>query len=639
MEWIFKPRGDEKVRNPMGEEFFNSPELLSESTSLVRESIQNSLDAQVDKDESVRVRFKIGRISNSDQIERNFNSLEAHTLEVLGANWGTITQECRFLVYEDFNTEGLRGDSRLNDIPSGEDKGNSNYTYFVHKEGEGNKSSGKRGKWGVGKVVFPMLSRVKTFFAYSVREEEYAPCGKKEVFIGQSILKFHQLDGQSFQPDGWFAEDASGVAVPFSGRQAEDLAQQWSVSRLAEPGLSVIVPYISEDLSIHEIRDSVLREYFISIVSGDLVCELESESGEIQTLDSQSIGPLLEEIEELSAGTVRDLDSRQIKSAIFAFNKAKNVNAIDFSLDDEISPATKYPIPEEILLQVSESIADAGVALVIARLGVPKAQTLGVDFDTFEILIASDPNQTNPVIFSREGILIPGRKLNLKEFMTIVMVDEGDLADMLGSSEGPAHEEWSKDTKKFKSTYGTNSQQLSRAVRAMSLVRNLPRRFEQELTKTSDSENDETFFAGWFDYSADKKPKPEVPPRVEPDAPVLPPLKRNPTFAITSSGGVAKVSRGESLGAKGDFVVIELAYATFKGNAFKKWSPFDFQVEDKKSLRINCDGLKVRQSSGNSLRLEIVKEQNWSVSLSGFDTYRDLELKANLELGDEGKKS
>jgi hypothetical protein len=97
MEWVFKMRGDEKVRNPMGEEFFNSPELLSESTSLVRESIQNSLDARVDKDESVRVRFKIGRISNSDQIDRNFNSLEPHTLEVLGANWGKITQECRFL--------------------------------------------------------------------------------------------------------------------------------------------------------------------------------------------------------------------------------------------------------------------------------------------------------------------------------------------------------------------------------------------------------------------------------------------------------------------------------------------------------------------------------------------------------------
>ena len=60
MNWVFRERGNEKHRDPLGAEFFNNEELLSDASSLVREAIQNSLDAKASPDEPVRVRFQIG---------------------------------------------------------------------------------------------------------------------------------------------------------------------------------------------------------------------------------------------------------------------------------------------------------------------------------------------------------------------------------------------------------------------------------------------------------------------------------------------------------------------------------------------------------------------------------------------------
>ena len=58
------------------------------------------------------------------------------------------------------------------------------------------KGEGTRGKWGIGKVVFPIASRLRSFFAYSIRNEE-----PRELLCGKALLSYHTVSGQRYSAD------------------------------------------------------------------------------------------------------------------------------------------------------------------------------------------------------------------------------------------------------------------------------------------------------------------------------------------------------------------------------------------------------------------------------------------------------
>ena len=639
--WIFKPRGDQKVRNPLGDEFFNSPDLLTDTSSLVREAIQNSLDARVDMEQPVRVRFKLGAISDPGLKQDFFADLEVHTKSVLGASRGKISNDCRFLVYEDFNTEGLRGDTTLDHVAGSLEKESANYTYFVHYEGEGNKGDGKRGKWGIGKVVFPMISKINAFFAYSIRDEEHSPCGNNPVLIGQCVLKFHEIHGQTFQPDGWFSPDAVSTPQPFSGKQATEIAKKWGVSRISEPGLSVIIPYVLESVGANQLRDAVIRQYFIAILSGDLICTIEDQNGQIITVNANSISAIVEELDELTEGSTRDLQARQVNKAIEALGKTSKLEGAAVSNHWKIADKTTAPstisVPKEVVETVKREIEVSGVSLTKIETATPKQFSKETEIGTFDILIWRDEDSTNPVIYSREGILVPGsRATNLRNYGALVLVDNGPLADLLGKSEGPAHEEWSDKTERFADAYHL---QLALASRLIRLVRLLPQRMQQELSKKDNQESDDIFFSDWFSSENQTiQLKKNLQKKERDDLNDVIPnglLPMNPKMSISAAHGKVSVSPGQTLGAKGDLLKIEFAYAVSKGNAFSNWSELDFSFNQKGSVKIKETGLRIIRKTQNSLELEIEKVGNWQLTLDGFDPYRDLEVKASISSSGE----
>lgn len=641
MGWIFKPRGDQKVRNPLGDEFFNSPDLLTDTSSLVREAIQNSLDARVDREQPVSVRFKLGAISDPKLEKDFFADLEVHTKAVLGISRGTISSECRYLVYEDFNTEGLRGDTTVDHVSPSLDKESANYTYFVHYEGEGNKGDGKRGKWGIGKVVFPMISKINAFFAYSIRDKEHSPCGNNPVLIGQCVLKFHEIHGQTFQPDGWFSPDASSTPLPFSGQQAVEMAKKWGVSRNTESGLSVIVPYVVESVRADQLRDAVIRQYFIAILSGDLICTIEDQNGQIMIINANSISEIVENLEELTEGSTRDLQARQVTKAIEAFgNTFKLESAVagnHWKITDKTTAPSTISVPEEVVEMVSKDIDVNGVSLIKIETATPKPFSKGTETGTFDILIWRDEDSTNPVIYSREGILVPGsRATNLRNYGALVLVDKGPLADLLGKSEGPAHEEWSDKTERFADAYHLKLKLASRLIR---LVRLLPQRIQQELSKKEIQESDDTFFSDWFSAENQTTQSKKNPKKKEKDDShvVTPPglLPTSPKMTISAANGKVSVSPGQTQAAKGDLLKLEFAYAVSKGNAFTNWSELDFSFNQKGLVKIRDTGLRLIRKTQNTLELEIEKVGNWRLTLDGFDPYRDLEVKASLSSSGE----
>ena len=97
---------------------------MTEISSLVRESIQNSLDAHdPNVTNPVLLCFKLSEVA-STVTDEYFNGLEEHLEQgIPGGNHSLEMKPCKYLIVEDFNTTGLLGDSGKDqltesDIPS-----------------------------------------------------------------------------------------------------------------------------------------------------------------------------------------------------------------------------------------------------------------------------------------------------------------------------------------------------------------------------------------------------------------------------------------------------------------------------------------------------------------------------------------
>ena len=633
MSWIFKQKrpGDTKARNPVSDEFFTDPELLTDASSLVREAIQNSLDAADDLESPVRIRFKVGERANAPSDSNYFAGLEKHTQKTLGEELGTIPESCRYLIYEDFNTTGLWGDSNIDFVEESANKEQHSYTYFVHYEGEGSKSEGKKGKWGIGKIVFPMLSGIKTFFAYSIRPVEMSPCGRTNILIGQSIQRFHELDGVPYYPDGWFVENADGVPVPFSGNAAEDFADDWKMIRkLGQTGLSILVPFIRTDLGIPQFRDAVIRQYFLAILAGELECTFEDENGNVVELNGDNISEVIETINTLTEGSSRDLSTYQVKKAIAGFSAATDdVEAIEIDLPITTAPPLSLDVSTKVVDSAKASLDKNGLALFQVSIGVPQAESSQLVRDTFEVLIVHAEGD-NAIIYSREGILVPGtRAVKVKNFLALVMMDEGALANLLGLAEGPAHEDWRDDTKKFKAGFGSNGAKKAQASWTLKAVRNFPKRLVDLISKSESQTLDDEFFADLFvlpdDPAENNRKKLVYPPPLPPEKT---PIRRIPNFSVQN--GCLSISSGSSEIPAKTIVHVDIAYSVSRGNPFSKWDKLDFSLSDKKRLKIRKSGADIKDLRDNSIEFVIQDQKSWLVEISGFELYRDLEVKSSI---------
>ncbi|GAP53449.1 conserved hypothetical protein [Arthrobacter sp. Hiyo6] len=176
--WRFVEHHPEaKSRDPLQSELLNQ-ESFRPADALVRESIQNSLDAKLPNVDKVRVRIYVSGAAGAlskDEAAPYFKGFWPHVQEC--EDGGQVASNlaegaCRFVVIEDFGTIGLTGDPAATRVPEG---ASNNYYYFLRAEGISQKQSSSLGRWGVGKYVFPKSSGVNAFLAYTKRFDDDGP--------------------------------------------------------------------------------------------------------------------------------------------------------------------------------------------------------------------------------------------------------------------------------------------------------------------------------------------------------------------------------------------------------------------------------------------------------------------------------
>ena len=232
--WAFNSPPNYGVNtNPTeGELFVN--DKIDRSDALVRETIQNSLDAKRPENPCVEVSFTL--LENADLdwglIAPYVAALQPHLAACGIENDFTEFQKPSVLLVEDFGTGGLQGRT---DEDDGED-----FSLFWRNIGESHKEGNRGGRWGLGKTVFPNSSKISTYFGFTVRSGD-----QRQLLMGQVALKKHKLDDKTYLPHALFCdskpeefekpiEDATAIAKFHAA---------FGIRRLDQSGLSVAVVY------------------------------------------------------------------------------------------------------------------------------------------------------------------------------------------------------------------------------------------------------------------------------------------------------------------------------------------------------------------------------------------------------------
>lgn len=619
---FFERRPNDKVRDPIQGEFFASDGEGDSFEALVREAIQNSLDATSESVSApIRVRIRVGEIPASrvapflkdswDHVRATRNGLR---------NAPRQSDACRFVAIEDFETTGLEGDECA--TSQSEAKKNGFFCFF-RAEGVSEKEGDDRGRWGLGKTVFPKSSRMNAMFGLTVRHSD-----RKRLLMGNIALKTRSVNGREWTPDGWFGVlDAAGTVLPTADASEIDaFVGAFSLTRGGHCGLSVVIPFLDSDQSLEEVARSLEREiaraYFIPILRRQL--DVEIVSGRSVAIDTDRIRALCQEQEfpaeeaaivSLALAAVPKPSAEPVTHAFevaacqsdrqewsaFSIDEA---NASDLRSRLEGGQIVEFTVPVRVLQKDPPRLRIASLTMLLRR----------------DELVTKSISR-----FIREGITITReRKAPAQAGMVaLVEIGPGALASALGDAENPAHTQWNP-----KSNNGRMKEKYTHAPALLEYVRQAPHAITQAIY-CHDAPDDDVLLAEFFpqDLLDDGRqaPKPgskKKPKRVGPPALPPPPRPRLVRIESGNKGEFAVLPGGATMQhGVAPRVKIRVAYDRQSGNPLAKWNPADFTLSIA-SIRQRV-GVKLLRCEGNQLEFEI-ESSDFELRVGGFDDRRDL---------------
>jgi hypothetical protein len=619
-------------------DLFTDTDIFTEHSKLVRESIQNGIDARLDN-QTARMRFFVG-MAKAGLGEKYFGEQKGRFEKCL-KEVPDLTKEFKYVVVEDFNTSGLMG-SLDNSLEKGDPKRDS-FFYFTWATGSTNKGGGKGGKNGVGKVVYEATSRIHSYLVFSCRDDARVTDEPSDLLFGKCVLEPHEFDGKKWLPESqWMIKtDAHGAEahIPSSSlNEINDFLTDFSVSRsISETGTSILIPFVNDNFSAMKLAQCVAQDYFIAILDGRVEVVVEDSDGFQVTINSSSIKDTLLSLDE-------NIETKNSKSKaelialcdmhIARSNKETELFVISENEEAPNSWGVETPLlSDEQLQEAREALYSRSILEFKVPVVVPKKGKSGTKSrDQFTVLIKKDDKASLPATFSREGILIP--RANPKQIsgsLALVLVEPGDLANLLGLSEGPAHQIWSWEEEKFKGVY---SPQIA-AEELIKFVKNSASRVLQMIQLQKD-EWDDLKYGHIFSLESESGFKSEnnqegnipvkktkTPPKgAKPSKTKTPPKLVSDDFDVSPIPNGFRITRSaKSNIKKGDKFEVKVGYDVSSGNPLALTED-DFTLS-KLLTKQSVKTVSVIKQVGNHCTLK-VEDSLFQAEFVGFDGYRDL---------------
>lgn len=626
-------RGEINV-DPIEGEFFSTEALGSISDALVREAVQNSLDAGL-PGEPVHIVLSFSTSDKGlapDAFHPYLETLAPHLfskktgLTELPELQGTTD----ILVLEDFGTRGLVGDEREDedDGDMAPDEKNDFY-YFWRNIGRAVEGTTARGRWGLGKTVFQAASRINSFFGLTIRRND-----PRRLLMGQSVLKIHRLNGRKYAPYGYFGIFEGDFALPITDEiEITRFAMDFTLTRKDEPGLSIVIPFPDREILPQDIIRSAIHHYFFPILAGDLTMTIRHEGME-DVLDSGSIFTFLAS----SDWADRDLIARRLDLAKWCI-ECMEMSEESFTVLRE-PPEGRAPkwdeelFPEGALTNLRMRFDQGNrIALQVPLWIQPTGESFRHTF--FRVVLERDPRaEHGEDFFIREGVTIAGiSSLRQRGMRVLVPAYDPPLSRFLGDAENPAHTEWQERSPKFRGRY-------ERGPSCLRFVKNSSREIVRILSRPPQG-RDKTLLSDFFYLETPSPAKSDGPQpggkenaettvtKESPETPVLT-IPGDRYLQMKRIKGGFRIFPHPDAGRLPKVVTLEMAYDVRRGNPFKKYRAFDFEL-NRPPIRLKGKGLTVTLKESNKLQI-ILEKKDFMLLVTGFDSHRDLRIKVRTSL-------
>ncbi len=586
-------------QDPTQRDQFNNDEV-GLAGALVREVIQNSTDA-TDHSGPVKVRFARHILDNqqASELRALFPTLVPH-LVACGISTAALDEmPAELLVIEDFNTHGLTG--AVDQLDEG------NFRNFWRRHGKSGKAGKSGGRWGLGKLVYSSSSGIGCFFGATRRAEDAGA-----LLMGQAVLSAHEYQGKRHPAHGfWFKNSAGdGLQLPVDDPSTvASFSELVRFKRTTETGLSIAIPYPAATITEKALVQGVAENYYFPILAGQLVVE---------------VGDTL-----IDCNTFLQIAGEAGLQVPFPF-VAEVSNRLDAIPDAEsqmlVGPqgVTEAHFPDQ-LGALREKLA-AG-QLVHVRLPVEVRPIGGDDagktlVSTFDVFLQNPeaPGDTYS-LFVRGALTVPGERRyfsNIAAYGAMV-ARSGPIASLLGDAENPAHTSWNATAEKL-------TKRWKGGDAAVKAVRHAPRQLQQMIGGRIEQKDPDALvdFFSLIDENAEPKarrrrksvrPRPEIEHR--PKSLVI--QGRKGGFSVVAGPGAQKWAYPCQLR-------VRCAYDMIGADPFKRWSNFDFSLDDDE-IAVTLSNAEIVSRKGNILRLNLTARE-FSFDATGFDINRDILVEA-----------
>ncbi len=642
-QWVFEElRGAAMRRTPQEVQLFKNEQAVegeyAGTDALVREVIQNSLDARHGSG-PVRVRIAIhepNEAPREEQLAHYFGRLEA-PLGRKGVTFkgtGVPALPCRFLVCEDFGTRGLEGDVTLfKELPPGQAQPEDFY-WFWRNSGRSAKTGEELGRWGLGKLVYRAASRIGCMLGLTVRQSD-----GRRYLMGQAVLDIHQHNGREYQPEGfWCAcQDKNGLPLPIEGVEELDrFCREWKLERTSEPGLSVVSPYLHDEVKAENLLQAVAVHFFWRILLKHLEVVVVGCAAGPQVLRWDTIAEVCRSIEwsgpkraKRHAPPPLDFAAKCMRAPLTATSRLMGADRL---------PEMAEAFSEEELNRLWQHFSVGDLLHLRMRLSLP---LVGGGREAGELdvyLQRCGVSERRETYYIREGMTITkiGSRAAQHGVQALAVVDHGPLARLLGDTEGPAHEDWFTSAERPNQTWKTWKGRVT-------FVRRIVDRLVELLTPPATQADYEALVDFFSLQRTEGKQRAREPGTDdEEDAAILLIEKKPKWFQINERAGGFTICRNPAVPMpEAPRLKVSVAYDMPQGDPLRSWSPFDFRISNGPGSLVRCiEGASMHCNGSNVVWLTI-HEEEFRFTLDGFDRNLDLfvrvdDINAELEPEDAG---
>lgn len=210
---------------------------------LVRESVQNSLDAKNNTDRYVTVKFNTGEFCR-EKLNKEFEGIT----DSLNSRYKDKKYE--FISIKDLNTVGLTGKLHYDEVT---DNRYGNLLKLIYEISKPQNAEGAGGSWGLGKTVYFRVGMGLVLYYSRIKKEDgtyesrMAACLVEDENKNDSLIPKYQ--GKSKRGVAWWGEEiGDNKTQPVTDEKyIESVLNIFEIEpyRNEETGTTIIIPYIN----------------------------------------------------------------------------------------------------------------------------------------------------------------------------------------------------------------------------------------------------------------------------------------------------------------------------------------------------------------------------------------------------------